>query len=727
MNYIASIRKLAFELEATHDDDVVKVAGIYRKIKNWWQAFTDPQYANEISSMQQQSVKIKHLLDELGKYITQMQSAIADNDVYDYQLNLDAVRELSVGLAKELSDYTEFTESVEEQIPEEQVFVPDAGDTPEQEQGKRDLSDPDAFPPGHDVPVNGNIREPVQNFRWFQQFTPDEIQLTDRVIENAQEKLANVLSRKRPITNNSEEDKAHYFYLLRTPEAEQSLLSNLPNAILNGILIKYGYAKESEKVKDRARNQMEAGIWTSPFNVILPASQESDQPIQIIFEAFLLVNDIAAGYVGGKRLSVRGLMNATVKNVSIASQTERMIKLTKLLKQSEKVPRRKYKIPPVDFATYLMKAYQLAFGKLPNVQTVGVMWAQGVHENGGRVNTTNYNFGGLSAGNYDKAWNSPGWIKSGYPYRWSAADKQKQKAYDVRPLKIGGHEVSGPLAGALDYILTLKYFYPDTFKWKSAGLAFDDAMYLKSKKYYGGPAKIYGGNMDKLFKEFMEKIYPNMPEKPPFKPTPPPAQPKSQYVFKDQTVVRPKLVSEKYGYQGEPSANTPGDAKELARDIARDLSPSMPFGAKELARDIMTDMPMLFAGPLEKLVKRSLERNLLPNQTILISLHSDSYPHLVRFAHGLSSALRSELDAETSVCHNKKRIEIECSIAGPKESVLKAVSGLVEGIRKAFKNTTGKVIKTAVFEGVESRLDVLDSKTSEKNFRKFALSQVRYG
>src|SRR5690606_24701876 len=116
-----------------------------------------------------------------------------------------------------------------------------------------------------------------------------------------------------------------------------------------------------------------------------------------------------------------------------------------------------------------------------------------------------------------------------------------------------------------------------------------------------------------------------------------------------------------------------------------------------------------------------------PNTKVLISIGSVEIPfhNRVRFAKILSSALRIELDGESSIHNYNDKIEIECDIAGSEKNVLMAARGMCDGITNAFELATSKYkIGTRVFPGVKSAYALIDSGTMETCFRKFAFEQV---
>jgi len=136
------------------------------------------------------------------------------------------------------------------------------------------------------------------------------------------------------------------------------------------------------------------------------------------------------------------------------------------------------------------------------------------------------------------------------------------------------------------------------------------------------------------------------------------------------------------------------------------------------------------SGPIEKMVRRAIYKKALPTTRILITVGSTDVPFhtRVRFAKILSSALRTELDAESSIHNYGEKIEIESDISGSQSAVVRAAKGLSDGISEAFELSTDKCggykVSTRVFSNVKSAYALIDSETMETSFRKFAFDMV---
>ena len=126
-------------------------------------------------------------------------------------------------------------------------------------------------------------------------------------------------------------------------------------------------------------------------------------------------------------------------------------------------------------------------------------------------------------------------------------------------------------------------------------------------------------------------------------------------------------------------------------------------------------------GPVEKFVRRAIERDKLPSNNMLIVIgNENSLAIRARYARILACALREELGADVSVHHEDDGIELVCTVTGNKKTVLAAVSEFSDSISNRFANNIGIKINTRVFPDISSSLPIITSEFSENSFRRFA-------
>jgi hypothetical protein len=187
----------------------------------------------------------------------------------------------------------------------------------------------------------------------------------------------------------------------------------------------------------------------------------------------------------------------------------------------------------------------------------------------------------------------------------------------------------------------------------------------------------------------------------------------------------PKTLAKHFGIKVEgPSTGWGGlEGQQIAKEDSQQK--------EQVMAEYKALMQQLTAsGPAEKLVKRAIERSTLPLTKVLLAIASDApFAAQVRYANILSSALRSEIDADVSIHQNGKKIELECDVYGNKTAAINVVDGISGIISSAFcaatKKAGGFVVRANVYTDIKSsEYDILDAQTSETNFRKFAMAMV---
>lgn len=434
------------------------------------------------------------------------------------------------------------------------------------------------------------------------------------------------------------------------------------------------------------------------------------------------------------------LLKMSIKNVDLKLFKYQFQKIKNnfatqgLKKQAGAVPAEYTYLTDVEMANVLLQAYKNVYGQVPNVQLLGLLWAQAAFETGqekGKFRLRNNNFGGVTAGNFDAKWNGSGWIASGKPYVKSTKSKMNFKAY------------SSPVAGAEEYIKTLGNLYPKSLEWKASGLVADDVLYMATKNYFGGEKiHAYGGGMDMYMRRFMNNVLPSIKEKLPTEPKPPPGAVSMRYKeYGDNPYLKGKengLVDRKafqsekwaYDYKGKPvtSAEEPKAKPETGKGEIRfdDAKEVETPEEADFEQTYQTLLAKLFAcGPVEKLVKKSVLRQKLAVNTLLVTVRSE-LPRYVetRFARVLATALRNEMDAEVSI-HDGEHVEIECDAYGSPFLVKNAVYEVAEIINRKFNKLGDLNIDV---KNCKSNNIILNEDEEEfRRFTFFALSKVSDG
>lgn len=403
-----------------------------------------------------------------------------------------------------------------------------------------------------------------------------------------------------------------------------------------------------------------------------------------------------------------------------------------------KVQRFYNKLGKQELANVVRAGYRAVFGKEPTAEILGSGWAQVMMENSG--NLMNNNLGNITAGS--------GWKKSGKDYiTLPAGQKGQIIEYDAsgKPLtnvrEMSFRSYNTPEEGAVDYWKLLNNnYYKSVLNWFATGDSVSTALALGDKGYYTANRLKYSGIMATLFDDFMRNIAPKISG---LESNPQPAPgPKPEYKAWRNSEVQEmpeslKAKVEKY------TVNKPEDKEiEQKQEIVQNRQDlSIKDEISDLTNEFNEEQEMspiiqeynilmrqlLARGPIEKIVRKSIEKTVLPNTKSLIALSSTngSFSSLVRYAQILSRALRLELGSEVSIYENGKNIEITCNTVGSKNKVIKAVKFIHDELSNEFKKATkGIVINSYIYNNIKPSYKLLTSTVSEEHFRKFAFEMM---
>ena len=164
------------------------------------------------------------------------------------------------------------------------------------------------------------------------------------------------------------------------------------------------------------------------------------------------------------------------------------------------------------------------------------------------------------------------------------------------------------------------------------------------------------------------------------------------------------------------------EAREKLKQAWRADQPGVIGEAEEVEPEVAEPdegLAIAMDGPITKIVKRALVRNILPITQAVVKVSSKSFPHKTRFAKILSSALRQEIDAECSVRHRDNDVEVQVQIYGTKIASLPAIQGVSVYIAEKFSEATKTDISVEVRPGL-SALGLMESSVLDESLRKVA-------
>lgn len=668
-------------VQLNSQDDIVKVAGVVRKLTNWFKQLSDPEYKNQVLNLRNDSATVNTHLANLSKHINLLQSAIKDADVVNYELELDEVRFISKQLSDELEKLNATVDNVKVKEPIKESIPNITTETKNRS--------------GYDVPV-GSVNQPYKSIPHFSQITGDLIFVSEptkaRTVANINSKISK-LNIGNEITDSGLID---------------NLIIVLKEAITNGIVLENTIVQDAKK--ERPEGQMYVKVRTAPFSV---------PGLHLKIQGIALLNDLYAQKSPKMKISLVRFTDIQIEKT--ASINERKLILEKFALAGNQVEKKITNLSGSELAEVLRKSYVQVFGKEPTIQILGTAWAQSMTEQSGHY--VNNNIGNISA--------TKGWIDGGGKF-WGVETVEFD--HDGKgaktPMKFRAYD--SPVQGAVDYWKQLATTWKGALAWFGTGDALHAALALGDKSYYTANRLLYSGNMASLYDTFIDKVAPSLNLI--SAPVPPPAKFPD---YKDHINSPKKPIPEKY--IAKINKNTAyqiinDDGKQYAVLKQVDNQNQVQNNQTETAENEQSTekqvedlMKYLYsAGPLETIIKNALMEKLLPKTQLLISIASvDEYSVKMEYASVISDLLEKYIDAKTEIRGNKESIEINCTVAGEEESVKNAVSAICDSVSDGFYSKKGcKIVRSVLNLNTFSKFAEVSFEEVNRCFRKNELIEL---
>jgi hypothetical protein len=668
------IRLAALELQTIDNSQVVKVAGIVRRLKNWFKRKTDSQYKATVDVLNADAAKIQGTLTALHSELNKLQSAINDGELSEYNISLNNVKEIAAKLWTEIkqtsNDSKDYYTLQDMEVPGFEGWF------------KKFL--PKSF--SEEVDLGTIYNKPLKEIKWYSNLAPQQISLRDG-------------GAKQYLFSKTKEAliEGHF----ATPEEADKLLSNsedfiktFQDAVVNGVLIMANIKRPSKSVERNLGGSTEMQITTAPFTI--PGSN-------VIMQAKVDLIDLSTTKSIRNKLSLRRTHYVTILGNKAASKRIEQLKKISFQQEAEyKVT----KLDPAKFAQVLREGYKRVFGSDPTLEVLGAGWAQAVLEGGrpgGIINLPNNNIGNIKA--------TDDWIKSGKSYfikpttEFSNAGKQENTV----PAKWRSYDL--PEEGAAGYWKVIGNTHKNAMAWMAAGDPKSASITLGVGGYYTANIPRYTSGVSSIYKEFLTKIAPTMPD---LKSAPAPA-PGPKPELKDWHDDYSKAEREQI--LGKKRSSSPAVDEKLKDNKDPDLS-----NIDSLINTLYADD----SGPLEKIVKQAILQERLPISKILIVISSDtaSYDEKMQYAKTARHILNKFIDSSTSIhCNNYDKIELQCSVLGTPLTVVKASQALCDCISDGMLLAKNINIQSMAVPGFISKYAEIDAENLYKKARTSRFNQ----
>lgn len=110
------IKQASVELQELDSKQVVKVAGVLRKIRNWFKGLGNPEFREKLVNLKNESVQVRSRLINLDKKLKEIDTSIEDGDIERYKNLLDDIKLLATELSKELGEVTESATEAQQSV-----------------------------------------------------------------------------------------------------------------------------------------------------------------------------------------------------------------------------------------------------------------------------------------------------------------------------------------------------------------------------------------------------------------------------------------------------------------------------------------------------------------------------------------------------------------------------------------------------------------------------------
>lgn len=120
-----------------------------------------------------------------------------------------------------------------------------------------------------------------------------------------------------------------------------------------------------------------------------------------------------------------------------------------------------------------------------------------------------------------------------------------------------------------------------------------------------------------------------------------------------------------------------------------------------------------------------LYKKHLPYHHSVIEVKSNNFTDKVEFAKVLSEVLSEELLAKAYTHVQNDKVEVECSIPGPKVECLKIANELIQEVKEEFVNKTNIVVDCNLVWDKKSSYQPIEFKVADLEHRKFIVKMIQ--
>lgn len=469
---LGTLKIANLQLQSLNDSEVVKIAGVVQRVKNWLKSQFSPEFKEKVNALKEESSEVQTLLIELNKNIKSIQNSIDRVDTEQYHADLKVFKSLVLDLivkakllSKESEDFYHRAEI----------------DTPEfDERFKKFL------PADYDVELKKQYDQPLKSFKAYSSIIPEIIEISAGSFDKLSNEISKQLTERLNLSTNEIKD------ILQSNSNQ--IINSFKQAIVDGKL-RGAYVFRGKDVSTHPFGTVQLDVDSAPFEI-------EDVPGKFYAKVGLI--DFRKSRASAEKLKVNRItyVRSLSKSASINILYKKAFQDSKQqYKPTNQVPYKITNLGEVDLANVLREGYKKVFGKDPSTQALAGGWAQVVLEAGLPTKLPCNNIGNIKATN--------DWINQGKPY-FSKDTGENKPTGEYYRTAANWKAFPTPEDGAAEYWRLLKSRYSNSLDWMEAEDPTSAAVNLGLKGYYTADIKKYSAGVSSLYSKFMKEIAPKI-------------------------------------------------------------------------------------------------------------------------------------------------------------------------------------------------------------------------
>jgi len=269
------LRQTSLDFQAA-DGDIVRIANVFSRIKNWWKSKFDSDFARNQETVGEAYEDIKGPMGELRKNLEELDAGFKSQDPEQVQKVVEKTPEVIEQVTSEMKKLKEKIEDydahVTKTLVEQNGYVhKDYEKNPEEKQAMWKML-PEEF--RNEIPIEQPINQPLSEFDWYKDFTPEDLRITEEAAKGVRRELKKGLMTDLRFFITEEEINEII------ASGFPVFLRNLQEEIVNqSTLVQVNFGQASKKIERRITNQMQ--VFVNPGNVVLPYKEGLDIIVSI--------------------------------------------------------------------------------------------------------------------------------------------------------------------------------------------------------------------------------------------------------------------------------------------------------------------------------------------------------------------------------------------------------------------------------------------------------------